>query len=205
MLEVIVTSAFAFVAAYLVGSIPASFLAGRLAGVDLRQHGSRSLGATNVWRVLGPRFAIPVGLFDVAKGTFAAIVLGPMAGSADWLPLATGSAAILGHVFPVFLGFKGGKGVATAAGVLVGVAPAAVGLSAMAWLALLVTTGYVSVASLTAAGVFPAAAWLLEPGDLILVVTGLAVAAFVSYTHRSNIRRLMDGTEPRFGRRRKAA
>jgi glycerol-3-phosphate acyltransferase PlsY len=119
--------------------------------------------------------------------------------------LATGSAAILGHVFPVFLKFKGGKGVATAAGVLLGVAPAAVGLAAMGWIAILLTTGYVSVASLTAAGLFPAAAWLLGPRDPILLVTGLAVAAFVCYTHRSNIRRLMDGTEPRFGRRRKAA
>lgn len=205
MLEVVVTPAFALLAGYLLGSIPASFLAGRLAGIDLRQHGSRSLGATNVWRVLGPRYAVPVALFDVAKGTVAAMVLGPMAGSAAWLPLATGSAAILGHVFPVFLGFRGGKGVATAAGVLLGVAPAAVGLGAMAWLAILLTTGYVSLASMTAAAVFPAAAWLLGPDDPILVATGLAVGAFVFYTHRSNIRRLLDGTEPRFGRRRKTA
>lgn len=205
MLEVIVTPAFALIGAYLLGSIPTSFLAGRVAGIDLRQHGSRNLGATNVWRVLGPRYAVPVGLIDVAKGTVAAVVLGSLAGTARWLPFASGSAAILGHVFPVFLGFKGGKGVATAAGVLLGVAPAVVGLSAMAWLTLLLITGYVSVASMIAALVFPAAAWLLRPDDSLLVVTGLAVGAFVIYTHRSNIRRLMDGTEPRFGRRRKAA
>lgn len=205
MLEVIVTPAFALIGAYLLGSIPTSFLAGRVAGIDLRQHGSRNLGATNVWRVLGPRYAVPVGLIDVAKGTVAAVVLGSLAGTAQWLPFASGSAAILGHVFPVFLGFKGGKGVATAAGVLLGVAPAAVGLSAMAWLTLLLITGYVSVASMIAALLFPAAAWLLRPDDSLLVVTGLAVGAFVIYTHRSNIRRLLDGTEPRFGRRRKAA
>lgn len=205
MLEVIVTPAFALVGAYLLGSFPTSFLAGRVAGIDLRQHGSRNLGATNVWRVLGPRYAVPVGLIDVAKGTVAAVVLGSLAGTARWLPFATGFAAILGHVFPVFLGFKGGKGVATAAGVLLGLAPAAVGLSAMAWLTLLLITGYVSVASMTAALVFPVAAWLLRPDDSLLVVTGLAVGAFVIYTHRSNIRRLMDGTEARFGRRRKAA
>jgi len=205
LLEVLVRPAFAIVGAYLLGSIPTSFLAGRIARVDLRQHGSRNLGATNVWRVLGPRYAIPVGLIDVAKGIVAAVLLGPLGGTDPLMPLMAGAAAILGHVFPVFLGFKGGKGVATAAGVLLGVAPAAVGLTVFAWLICLLATGYVSVASMTAAVVFPVAAWLVQPDRPHVIVAGLAVGGFVFYTHRSNIRRLMDGTESRFGHRRKAA
>jgi glycerol-3-phosphate acyltransferase PlsY len=197
--------AFALLAAYLLGSISASYVAGRLAGVDLRQHGSRSLGATNVWRVLGPRYAVPAGLFDIAKGTVAALLLGRAVGDQTLMPLAAGGAAILGHVFPVFLRFKGGKGVATAAGVLLGLAPKAVGMSALVWGVVLAMTGYVSVASMTAAVLFPVAAWLLEPLDAVLLLTGVAVALFVVYTHRANIRRLMDGTEARFGRRRKTA
>ena len=121
------------------------------------------------------------------------------------MPLMAGAAAILGHVFPVFLKFKGGKGVATAAGVLLGVAPAAVGVTALAWLICLVATGYVSAASLTAAVVLPLTAWLLYPDRPYLTISGVAVGAFVFYTHRSNIRRLMDGTESRFGRHGKVA
>ena len=118
----------ALVLAYLLGSIPSSYLVGRLAGgVDLRQHGSRNLGATNVFRVLGWKYAIPVLLLDAAKGTVAAVVVAPWAGPQPWMPLVVGTAAVLGHVFTVFLGFRGGKGVATAAGVLLGVAPVAIG------------------------------------------------------------------------------
>ncbi len=193
------------VSAYLLGSFPTSYLAGRITGVDLRQHGSRNLGATNVWRVLGPRVAVPVGLLDVAKGTAAAVLLGPVAGVAGWWALVTGGAAILGHVFPVFLGFRGGKGVATAAGVLLGVAPAAVGLASIAWLTVLGSTGYVSLASLTAAVAFPLAQWFLRPGDLATLIAGVAVGIFVFFTHRSNITRLLSGTESRFGRGRKPA
>jgi len=205
LLEVVVTPALAFIAAYLLGSISASYVAGRVAGMDLRDHGSRSLGATNVWRVLGPKYAVPAGLFDVAKGTVGSLVLGPAAGHEVWMPYAAGAATILGHVFPLFLRFKGGKGVATAAGVLLGLAPKAVGMSALAWAGVLAMTGYVSVASMSAALLFPVAAWLLESADAALVLTGVAVAVFVTYTHRANIRRLLDGTESRFGRRRKAA
>lgn len=203
LVEVQVTLVFALVGAYLIGSIPTSYLAGRLgAGIDLRQHGSRSLGATNVWRVLGPRYAIPVGLFDVGKGLVGAVVLGKQAGGAAWMPLAAGAAAILGHVYPVFLGFRGGKGVATAAGVLLAVAPLPTAAAALTWVALVVATGYVSVGSLAAALVFPLATWVLAPDHAYPLAGGLLLAAFVFYTHRANIRRLLDGTESRFGRRR---
>ena len=192
--------------AYLLGSVPTSYLAGRLgAGIDLREHGSRNLGATNVWRVLGPRYAVPVGLFDLAKGTVPVLLLAPWAGGGPWVPLGTGGAAILGHVFPVFLSFRGGKGVATAAGVLLAVAPAAVLAAAAAWGGVLYLTGYVSVGSLTAAIVFPLASWLLNPDDTYTLGAGIVLSGFVVYTHRANIRRLLDGTESRFRRRQREA
>src|SRR5215471_20598444 len=118
----------ALVSAYVLGSLPTSYLVGKLAaGVDLREHGSRNLGATNVFRVLGWKYAIPVLLIDAGKGTVAAAFLSRIAGNQPWMPLVVGSAAILGHVFTVFLKFRGGKGVATAAGVLLGVTPVPVG------------------------------------------------------------------------------
>lgn len=190
----------AIIAAYILGSIPTSYLAGRWRGIDLREHGSKNLGATNVWRVLGPAFAIPVGLFDVAKGTVAALVLGRLVGPEPWMPLVTGMAAILGHVFTVFLRFKGGKGVATAAGVLLGVAPAATGIAAAVWVGVVVASGYVSAGSILAALAFPIASGLLSENRYVLV-TGILLAGFVLFTHRTNIRRLLNGTESRFGRR----
>ena len=98
--------ALALISAYLLGSIPTSYLAGKLfAGIDLREHGSRNLGATNVFRVLGWKYAIPVLLLDAGKGTVAAAVLGPLAGPQPWMPLVVGTAAVLGHVYTVFLKF----------------------------------------------------------------------------------------------------
>jgi glycerol-3-phosphate acyltransferase PlsY len=193
-------------AAYLLGSVPTSYLAGRFAaGIDLREHGSRNLGATNVWRVLGPRYAIPVGLFDMAKGTVSAVVFGPLAGNAPWIPLLTGGAAIAGHVFPLFLRFRGGKGVATAAGVLLGIAPLAVALVAAVWGLVVFTTGYVSLGSLGGAVLFPLAARLLYPRNAWVFAAGVVLALFVVFTHRANIRRLIAGTESRFGRRKREA
>ncbi|HEU5359089.1 MAG TPA: glycerol-3-phosphate acyltransferase, partial [Gemmatimonadales bacterium] len=100
----------ALLASYLVGAIPTSYLVGRVfRGIDLREHGSRNLGATNLYRVLGWRFAVPVGLFDVAKGAAPVLVFGPLGPAATLFPLACGLTAVLGHVFSVFVGFKGGK------------------------------------------------------------------------------------------------
>ena len=142
--------------AYLLGGIPTSYVAAKIgAGIDLREHGSRSLGATNLFRVLGWRYAIPVGLFDVAKGTVPVLLFAPRAGSSPWVAVVTGTAAILGHVFCPFLGFQGGKGVATAAGVVLGLAPLPFFLAAAVWGTVLWVTGYVSVASMTAAIGFP--------------------------------------------------
>ena len=190
-------------ASYLVGAIPTSYLAGRLfRGIDLREHGSKNLGATNVYRTLGWKYAIPVGLFDIAKGAVPVLVFAPRVSDSQVFALACGIAAILGHVFSVFVRFRGGKGVATAAGVMLGLTPLALGVAALTWLAIVALSGYVSLASIAAAAVFPVAVYFLErlerPEILWLDVL---VAVAIVWLHRANIRRLLDGTESRFGRR----
>ncbi|MGH7526277.1 MAG: glycerol-3-phosphate 1-O-acyltransferase PlsY [Gemmatimonadales bacterium] len=191
------------VASYLVGAIPTSYLAGRLfRGIDLRRHGSKNLGATNLYRVLGWRFAIPVGLFDVAKGAIPVLLFAPQVSTSQVFALGCGIAAVVGHVFSVFLRFKGGKGVATAAGVMLGLTPAALGVSALVWLVLVYLTGYVSLGSIVSAAVFPVAVYLLEHPDRPEILwIDAAVAAGIIWMHRSNIQRLLRGTENRFGRR----
>ena len=194
------------VAAYLIGSIPTSYLAGRLgAGIDLRKHGSKNLGATNVYRLLGWKYAVPVGLFDIMKGAVPVALLGPRVSPEPWVPLALGGAAVLGHVFSVFVKFRGGKGVATATGVVLALAPAALGLSIVVWAVALAATGYVSLASILGAAAFPAAVRMTEPHDGYTLALGVALAALIVFTHRNNISRLASGRENRFGRRRNEA
>lgn len=186
------------IVSYLTGSFPSSYLAGRVAGVDLRQRGSKNLGATNVYRVLGWKYAVPVGVMDVVKGAVPVALYAPLAGSEPWVPMSMGVAAVLGHVFSVFLRFKGGKGVATAAGAVLGLAPLALGLSAVVWVLTLALTGYVSLASMLGAVAFPVAARITVPDDTYTFGVGLLLALFIVVTHRSNIRRLASGTENRF-------
>lgn len=190
-------------ASYLVGAIPTSYLLSRLfAGIDLRQHGSRNLGATNIYRVLGWKYAIPAAVVDIAKGAVPVLVFAPQVSDSQLFALGCGVAAILGHVFSVFVGFKGGKGVATAAGVMLGLAPLALTVSAVVWALLVRLTGYVSVGSIAAAAVLPLAVYVLEDSTspaLIWIAT--AIAAGVILLHRQNIQRLLKGTENRFGRR----
>lgn len=191
-----------FLAAYLLGAIPTSYLLARwFGGIDLRQHGSKNLGATNLYRVLGWRYAVPTGLFDVAKGTIPVVLFAPWAGGAQWLPVALGATAVLGHVFSVFVRFRGGKGVATAAGVVLGLAPFPLGVSAAVWGAVVWTTGYVSLASMSGALVFPLAVWVFQPGHTYTLIAGAVLAVFIVFTHRANIRRLLEGREARFGHR----
>ncbi len=195
------------VASYLLGAIPTSYLAGRLIrGIDLREHGSRNLGATNLYRVLGWRFAIPVGLLDAAKGLIPVLVFAPRVSDSEVFALVCGLTAVVGHVFSIFVGFQGGKGVATAAGVMLGLTPVALGVAAAVWAALVFLTGYVSVGSIAAAAVFPVAVWLLEPPTRPAILwLDIAVAAAIIWLHRGNIQRLLNGTENRFGRRAAAA
>jgi glycerol-3-phosphate acyltransferase PlsY len=190
-------------ASYLVGAIPTSYLAGRLfRGIDLREHGSRNLGATNLYRTLGWRYAIPVGLFDIAKGAVPVLLFAPRVSDSQLFALGCGLAAVVGHVFSVFVGWRGGKGVATAAGVMLGLTPAALGVSLVVWLVLVYSTGYVSLGSIAAAAVFPLAVFLLEHPDRPEILwIDVALAAAIIWLHRANIRRLLKGTEHRFGRR----
>ena len=190
-----------WLAAYLIGAIPTSYLVSRhVAGIDLRTRGSGNLGATNVYRVLGWRYAVPVGVFDIAKGAAPVLLLPPRMGDAAWIPLTVGAAAIVGHVYSVFVKFQGGKGVATAAGVVLALAPLAVAVCAVLWVMLVWATGYVSVASLVGAIVFPLVAWFTTGGDAWLVSAGVLLAAFIVFNHRANLRRLLAGTESRFRR-----
>lgn len=187
---------------YLLGAIPTSFLAGRLfRGVDLREHGSGNLGATNALRVLGWRAAVPVMLVDVAKG-WVPTALFPLwiAASGPGWSLAYGTAAIVGHVFSVFVGFRGGKGVATSAGVFLALAPWAVLIGAIVWGVTLVLTRIVSLASLVAAVVLPMAVFATNEPRTVFGLS-VALAVFVFYAHRANIRRLARGEELSFRRR----
>ena len=202
------------VLAYLAGSIPAAYIAGKLTrGIDLRQHGSGNLGATNVYRVLGLKVAIAVLLFDAAKGAMPVLWFPRLLSTAQatdpdsrllWA-IAFGIAAIIGHVRPVFLLWKGGgKGVATAAGVFGALAPGVIAIALAAWLIVLVVSGYMSLASLTGAVALPIAIAIIHGvRSPLFIVSGL-VAVFVFWTHRANIVRLRRGEEPRFGRKRGA-
>lgn len=188
-------------AAYLVGAFPTSYIVGScFAKKDLREHGSKNLGATNVYRVLGLKYALPVALADIAKGVIPVAAFSRYAGNQSWVPVTLGAVAVVGHVFSVFVRFKGGKGVATACGVVLALSPAALGISAVVWISALALTGYMSVASILGAIVFPLAAWFAAPGDIYIFAVGAVLAIFIIFTHRGNIRRLALGTETRVGR-----
>jgi glycerol-3-phosphate acyltransferase PlsY len=198
-------TAMAVVLSYVAGSIPAAYLAGKSRGIDLRRFGSGNLGATNVVRTLGWKVGLLVFAVDVAKGGVPVLAFprwteGPL--SPEIVAILCGVAAILGHFRPVFLRFgKGGKGVATAAGVFFALAPlpmlAAVGVFALAFL----VTGYVSLGSLLGAVVLPTLLLLTEGIRSPVFQISVLLAAFVFWTHRANIGRLRRGEEYRFGRK----
>jgi acyl phosphate:glycerol-3-phosphate acyltransferase len=197
-----VTGGLLLLASYLLGAIPSSFIAGKLLrGIDLRRHGSGNLGATNAFRVLGPTIAGPVMVFDILKG-FAPTFFFPMlvsGGGWEWA-IGFGGAAILGHIFPVYLGFRGGKGVATAAGVFLALAPIAVLVALAVWLVTLAISRMVSLASILAAlGLLVALPFSAVPAPV--QVMGVAVALVVIFAHRANLRRILQGKEYRFGTR----
>ena len=190
---------------YLIGSMPTGHLAGRLRGIDIRAAGSGNIGATNVFRVLGTRAGIAVLAIDGVKGFAAArwvpLLVTQVFPGADRenLALAAGATAVLGHMFPCWLRFKGGKGIATSAGVGIAWAPAACLTTLGIWGAVFIATRYVSVASIVAAVVLPVAVWCFGGGaEMTLVMTGLAVLAI--YKHKANIGRLLQGTENRVGK-----
>ncbi len=192
---------FSLVAAFFLGSLPWGLWAGRLRGVDVRRHGSGNLGATNVYRVLGWKWGVGVLLLDVAKGT-AAVALARAAapaGAAGAGPAAAGLAAVAGHMLTPFAGFKGGKGVATGLGVILGLAPGAGAMSFAVWVAVMAMTGWVSVASGIASLFLPAFV-VVTRADLgprypwVLALSAL-ICALVLVRHRSNWKRVSEGRE----------
>jgi glycerol-3-phosphate acyltransferase PlsY len=190
----------ALVAAYLLGSIPVGVMAGRFcAGVDPREAGSKNIGFTNVLRVAGKVPGALTLLGDIGKGSLAVIVSRTLVGQGEW-ELATGAAAILGHMYPVFLRFKGGKGVATALGVLLAVDVMIGGSLLMIWLGSAAIWRISSLAALIAFGALPGLMWVFHRQAAWLVFA-LGVSLLIGYRHAGNIRRLLAGTEPKFGMR----
>jgi len=196
---------------YLLGSLPTGYLAGRLRGIDIRQSGSGNIGATNVFRVLGKPAGIIVLIIDGLKGYVACAWVPALV--ADWFPthaaepdalrITAGLAAILGHNYTCWLRFRGGKGIATSAGVLAGLVPGALIIIMCIWIIVFALTRYVSLASICASFALPFATWLTRQNLPLTIVTA-AMAALAIYKHRSNIQRLMQGTEHRFGKPREA-
>ena len=180
----------------MLGATPTSYIAGKVGrGIDLREHGSKNLGATNVYRILGWKYAIPVALIDIAKGAIPVLFLPAWVGDGEypWLPVARGGAAVLGHMFSPYVSFKGGKGVATAAGMFLALAPAAVLLAIPVWGLCLWLTGYVSLSSIIAVLSVP-----LSVGSPYVFWASVALVVLIIFAHRRNIARLIAGTENRF-------
>lgn len=201
------------IGAYLLGSIPFGFLVAKARGVDIRSAGSGNIGATNAMRVLGKPAGIAVLLLDAAKG-YAAVKFLPLLllkvlpasfPGPVMLPLLAGICAVLGHNYTCWLKFKGGKGIATTAGVYLALAPWALLIALVVFLLAVAVTRYVSVGSIAAAIALPAAVWIKPPHDhcLGLVTTALGVLAI--YKHKTNIQRLRAGTENRLGSKTKEA
>jgi glycerol-3-phosphate acyltransferase PlsY len=206
------TLAVVLVGSYLLGSIPFGYLAGRLVGIDIRQAGSGNVGATNVVRVLGKRYGYPVFALDFLKG-FGAVKISmlmapgrpPEWNSPEIVGILAAMSGILGHLYPPWLKFKGGKGVATSGGALLALTPVATLIGVAIWIMVFWLTRYVSLASITAAVVLPIVILVVNSHDQNngkpLVYSSACVAAVILWRHRSNLSRLMRGTEPRFTRK----
>ncbi len=193
------------ICAYLLGSIPSAVWIGkRYYGIDIREHGSKNAGTTNTLRVLGKRAAIPVFIIDFLKG-FLAVTLSNLLAYNESLDsnfiinvkIGLIFAAVLGHIFPIFAGFKGGKGVATIAGAVVGIYPPAILLCLIVWFLSLLITHYVSFSSMLAGVMYPIFIMISPQTNhsIPLIIFSLIVAVLLIYTHRKNIKRLMAGEE----------
>jgi glycerol-3-phosphate acyltransferase PlsY len=193
--------------AYLIGSVPFGLLAGKLKGVDIRKEGSGNIGTTNVFRICGKGLGFAVFVFDVLKGLVPVLLGKHFFGESEGLvPILCGVAAILGHNFPVWLKFKGGKGIATSAGVLGGLLPWALLFAFVTWLLAFAVTRYVSVASILAAVSLPITVGiqtflLSNTRPVAYFIFALAIGLLAVWRHRANIARLRAGTENRFTRK----
>lgn len=206
-----VTLAAILVGSYLLGSIPFGYLAGKFAGIDIRKFGSGNVGATNVVRVLGKKYGYPVFVLDFLKGFGAVRISMLMAtgtliewNSPEIFGIAAAMSCVIGHLYPPWLKFKGGKGVATAAGALFALAPIVGVIGVVIWMVMFWVTRYVSLASVTAAVALPVVilviSWRSQNAKAIFYFS-VCVAAVVIWRHRSNLLRLLRGTEPRFTRK----
>jgi acyl phosphate:glycerol-3-phosphate acyltransferase len=208
----ILSHAVVIAGAYLIGSLPTGYLLAQAKGIDIRSVGSGNIGATNVFRILGKPAGILVLVIDGLKG-FAActwycdLVLRAFsapAGHEETCRILAGIAVVLGHNYTCWLRFKGGKGIATSAGVLAALVPWALIIIAAVWIVLFTLSGFVSLGSVAASAALPLASWLTgESLTMILVTLGLALLAI--YKHRANIRRLLNGTEHRVRLKKEAA
>ncbi len=201
------------IGSYLLGSIPFGYLAGRLVGIDIRKVGSGNVGATNVVRVLGKKFGYPVFALDVLKG-FGAVMISmliapgrpPEWNSPEIFGILAAMSSVLGHMYPPWLKFNGGKGVATSAGALLALTPVATLIGIAVWIIVFWLTRYVSLASVVATVALPIVILMIGSPDQnsgkLLVYSSVCVAALVIWRHRSNLSRLLRGTEPRFTRKR---
>jgi glycerol-3-phosphate acyltransferase PlsY len=198
------------VLAFLLGSIPFGYLMGKSQGLDLRQHGSGNIGATNVWRVMGKTWGTAAFVLDFIKGVLPLLLLGwlvPEDGSAamGWIRVVTGLASILGHNYTPWLGFKGGKGIATSAGVLLMLVPWAFGVVVVTWVILFFSMRYVSVASIGAAVSLPIAGFFFYRGQWAVISFSVLAGVMAVLRHKANIVRLLDGTESRFTKKTESA
>ncbi len=204
--------------AYLLGSIPTGYLVAKARGIDIRTVGSGNIGATNVFRILGKPAGIFVLLVDALKGFVSCYfvgellhrgllheVLSPETTTQEVHKVVGGFLAILGHNYTCWLKFKGGKGIATSAGVVLALLPKALAVALIVWILLFLITRYVSVASIGAAFLLPFATWWFNREDLLLIIVAGIIGALAIYKHKANIKRLVNGTENRFGKKKEAA
>jgi glycerol-3-phosphate acyltransferase PlsY len=193
--------------AYLLGSIPTGFLVAKAKGIDIRKTGSGNIGATNAMRVLGKSAGIFVLLMDAAKGFgavwLAAVLLRQFNANTDLetARIIGGIGAVMGHNYTCWLKFKGGKGIATTAGVYLALAPWAVLVGLVVFILAVLLTKYVSVGSIAAAIALPVTVWIMTPNNLFLGIVSTALGALAIYKHKSNIQRLMAGNENRLGKK----
>ncbi len=194
---------------YLIGSIPFGVLVGQFAGIDVRQHGSGNIGATNVLRILGKKYGIAVFLADALKGLVAVRLAVWFAGGDPFYRNSLGILAavfvVIGHSFPIWLRFRGGKGVATSGGACLGLLPAPTLIAGVVWIMVFFAFRYVSVASIAAIAVLPVVVWVVSDRgnspDYLMFGFSVFIAILVIWRHRANIVRLTRGTEPRFNRK----
>jgi glycerol-3-phosphate acyltransferase PlsY len=198
---------YVFLVAYFIGSIPTAVWVGRyFKGIDIREHGSKNAGATNTFRVLGKRYGWTVLLIDVLKGTAAACLTYFLAQTAFGgykdefliLQLVGGLSAVVGHVFPIFAQFRGGKGVATSLGIVIGINPPAAAVCLSIFLLIFLTTRYVSLGAIIASLCFPLVSYFFIHNDTrIMIIFTILLGTIVIWAHRKNIQRLLNGTENR--------